>query len=87
MTFFLSIKYMSVCQSRHIYNYYNRFVFQRKSGASVNWWCSVRNKISSCPATVRQRGEEFVEGRMGHTHTAEPGVATKLQITAKVGVY
>ena len=60
-------------------------MFQRKRGPTVDWWCIVRNKQVTCPATVRHRGDEFVAGRMGHTHAAEPGVATKLQITAKVG--
>ena len=69
-----------------ITNTYSTFdMFQRKRGPTVDLWCSVRNKQVTCPATVRQRGDEFVAGSMGHTHAAEPGVATKLQITAKVG--
>ena len=54
----------------------------RKTYASGNilWRCSVRNKATTCFASVTQAGDTFTKGGQPHCHQPTPGTAT----TAKV---
>ncbi|VDI28338.1 Hypothetical predicted protein [Mytilus galloprovincialis] len=60
------------------------FVKLKQKRDSTTWWCSVRNKTTSCSATVLQKGDNFTAGRTSHCHTANPGTVTAVKITAQV---
>ena len=57
---------------------------RNKWGETTDWWCSLLNQQIRCPATVRQKGDDFIPGNMNHTHAEEPGIASKFEITTKV---
>lgn len=54
------------------------------ANGSVDWRCSVRNKGSGCPATVKQCGNEFRVTGSAHTHPAKPGLLTSVEIKTSV---
>ena len=53
-------------------------------GETTDWWCNLLNQQIRCPATVRQKGDDFIPGNVNHTHAAEPGIASKFEITTEV---
>ncbi|CAG2190845.1 FAT4 [Mytilus edulis] len=59
------------------------YTVKKQKGDSTTWWCSVRNKTTSCSATVLQKGDNFTAGRKSHCHTANPGTVTAVKITAQ----
>ncbi|CAG2230893.1 unnamed protein product [Mytilus edulis] len=59
------------------------YTVKKQKGDSTTCWCSVRNKTTSCSATVLQKGDNFTAGRKSHCHTANPGTVTVVKITAQ----
>ena len=62
------------------------FNIKRKSKSTVFWGCSVRNKKMTCPASISQRGRNFVPGRHPHSHAAQPGVAVQARMAKEVSI-
>ena len=56
----------------------------KKSTKSTILRCSIRNKTHWCKATVLQKGGDFIRGVMAHEHAADPGIAKKTKVKAKV---
>ena len=56
---------------------------KRKNG-SVTWRCSVRNKNTSCKATVLQKGTSFTRGCQPHVHPGKLGAAKAAIIQKEV---
>ncbi|KAK7445796.1 hypothetical protein BaRGS_00040311, partial [Batillaria attramentaria] len=50
----------------------------------THWRCSIRNKLVDCLASVRQSGDEFLEGTIIHCHPPTEGVDMALSVTAAV---
>lgn len=44
------------------------------------WVCSVRNKNERCPAQISQRGQNFVAGKVAHSHPSKPGIDVQAKI-------
>ena len=59
-------------------------VKRRYSDDHAFWRCSVRNKMTSCLATVRQRGMVFTPGPHMHCHQPIVGVDTAAKITRDI---
>lgn len=68
-----------LCDSRG-YSY----TVMRKRDNRVDWRCTIRNKITSCKATVKQTGSVFVEGPHPHCHQPAIGVTTAAKVVADV---
>lgn len=61
------------------------FVVKRKlTNGSVDWRCSVRNKGTGCPASIKQCGDDFRVTGSAHTHPAKPGLQTAVEIKTSV---
>ena len=56
------------------------YTLKRRTGQSTTWRCPVRSKSSSCPATVKQVGDDFFPSDRGHTHEPKPGACTAASI-------
>ena len=56
------------------------FTKKRESKLTTFWSCSVRNKNQRCPATISQRGDTFVPGKIAHCHPSQPGVALRAKM-------
>ncbi|XP_037553707.1 zinc finger protein 436 [Nematolebias whitei] len=63
------------------------YTVKRKSGAATYWWCCVRRRNHRCPATVIQRGQDFIPGNKTHIHPPEPGSVFTTRLKAKVKSY
>ncbi|XP_037837196.1 zinc finger protein with KRAB and SCAN domains 7-like isoform X2 [Kryptolebias marmoratus] len=63
------------------------YTVKRKSGVATYWWCCVRRRNHRCPATVIQRGQDFIPGNKSHSHLPEPGSAFTTRLKAKVKSY
>ena len=59
-------------------------VKRRYSDDHAFWRCSVRNKMTSCLATVRQRGMVFTPGLHMHCYQPIVGVDTAAKITRDI---
>ena len=59
------------------------FVVTRRQTNVTYWRCSVRSKVLKCPATVSQRGDDFIPGQYAHNHTASVGIGAKVRASKK----
>ncbi|KAL5014901.1 hypothetical protein ScPMuIL_009171 [Solemya velum] len=59
------------------------YTVKREKGEKTTWWCSVRNKVTKCPATVLQNGDHFHKGRNKHIHSAEPSSETSRKMNKR----
>nr|XP_045609244.1 uncharacterized protein LOC123764981 [Procambarus clarkii] len=58
--------------NRHRPKLYNNqgyaYTVRRATESATYWWCSIRQKVKRCPATVVQTGSVFKPGVMNHNH-------------------
>ena len=59
------------------------FQKQNKDGSTL-WQCSVRNKKTTCTATVNHRGDSFTINNKPHIHESKPGILTNVLLTKKI---
>ena len=59
------------------------FQKQNKDGSTL-WQCSVRNKKTTCLATVNHRGDSFTTNNKPPTHESILGILTNVLITKKI---
>ena len=64
------------------FSYYT--VKRKCKNGNVFWRCTVRNKTTSCLATVRQQQTVFILGPHDHCHQPVPGVGIAAKITREV---
>ena len=60
------------------------FAKKRESKLTTFWTCSVRNKKQRCPATVSQRGQTFIPGKIAHSHPSQPGNAVRAKVASQI---
>ncbi len=61
------------------------YTVKRKcKNGNVSWRCTVRNRTTSCLATVRQQQTAFILGPHEHCHQPVPGVGIAAKITREV---
>ena len=60
------------------------FTLKRQNrGETIEWRCAIRNKTVTCPVTIQQRGNCFVQHK-DHLHAARPGILRAVEIQKKV---
>ena len=59
-------------------------VKRRYDDENAVWRCCIRNKTTSCLATVRQRGTDFIPGPQTHCHQPAVGSLAAVRITSSV---
>ena len=61
------------------------YTLKRKHKTSTEWRCSVRNKQTTCRATIRQTSAtNFVPGPILHCHEYLPELLSSAKVKAKV---
>ncbi|XP_046565440.1 uncharacterized protein LOC124274171 [Haliotis rubra] len=60
------------------------YVIRKSTTARAYWRCSVRNKTTTCPASVIQFGASFQEGKHRHCHPPQPGQLTAIRVRVEV---
>ena len=60
------------------------FTVKRRNKDSVEWRCSIRNKTTTCPVMVQQRGDQFSSNNKDHIHTSRPGILRAVEIEKEV---
>ena len=69
-----------LCCSQSFILYFQK---QNKDGSTL-CRCSVRNKKTTCTATVIHIGDSFTTNNKPHTHESKPGILTNVLITKKI---
>ncbi len=61
------------------------FCVKSRRGATTYWRCCVRNNHVTCPATIIQKADEYIEGAHDHVHEPRPGlgIVTKVRVDVK----
>lgn len=64
----------------------NVITFQRESVKTVQWRCSVRQKVQHCYTSVTQKGDIFHRGTSKHNHPADNMMKKRVLLKRDVSI-